>query len=121
MRVHTGEKPFECTICDRRFNQSNNLNKHLKTHGQEKELTKAMETDMEKLMNNVINSQHEFVQNPNIDKSTPNIVINLQHHHFIGAPDDKSNTVLNLHSQQQTYVQSNSNEGGDKNQSRDGH
>lgn len=47
----------ECHLCDRRFNQSNNLNKHLKTHGQEKEMSKAMESEMEKMMNNVIMQQ----------------------------------------------------------------
>jgi uncharacterized Zn-finger protein len=55
--VHTGEKPFECHLCDRRFNQSNNLNKHLKTHGQEKPMTKAMESEMDKMMQTVIMQQ----------------------------------------------------------------
>ena len=45
---------LECHLCDRRFNQSNNLNKHLKTHGQEKEISKAMETEMQKMMDTVI-------------------------------------------------------------------
>lgn len=31
--IFSGEKPFECSVCFRRFTQSNNLNKHLKTHG----------------------------------------------------------------------------------------
>ena len=38
---------------------SNNLNKHLKTHGQEKELPKSMESEMEKLMNTVIMTQQD--------------------------------------------------------------
>ena len=31
-RVHTGEKPYECTRCDKRFQTKSNLNKHLKAH-----------------------------------------------------------------------------------------
>ncbi|XP_052261847.1 gastrula zinc finger protein XlCGF57.1-like [Dreissena polymorpha] len=29
MRVHTGEKPFECTFCRRRFAQKSNMKKHM--------------------------------------------------------------------------------------------
>jgi len=27
MRVHTGEKPFACTYCDKKFNKTSNLKK----------------------------------------------------------------------------------------------
>lgn len=66
---------------------------------------------MEKMMNNVINS-NDFVSATD-DKSSPNIVMNLHNHNFVGSADNKPNpNILNLHSQ--NFVGSSSSE-GDKN------
>ena len=32
-RIHTGEKPFKCSVCDFRCVSSSNLGKHMKKHG----------------------------------------------------------------------------------------
>jgi uncharacterized Zn-finger protein len=35
-RTHTGDKPYECDVCNIRFSQSSNLATHEKTHTQDK-------------------------------------------------------------------------------------
>ena len=32
LRTHTGEKPYECGMCDFKSERSDNLEKHIKTH-----------------------------------------------------------------------------------------
>lgn len=32
MKIHTGERPHECMVCNKRFSQSNNLKTHMRTH-----------------------------------------------------------------------------------------
>merc|ERR1719187_699944 len=36
MRSHTGEKPYQCSVCEKRFSIKNSLNKHMRIHTGEK-------------------------------------------------------------------------------------
>ena len=48
VRTHTGDKPYLCQLCNRRFAQSTNLKSHLNTHGkrsQKEKRTSKQEMD----------------------------------------------------------------------------
>lgn len=39
IRIHTGQKPFQCRICMRSFSRSDHLTTHIRTHTGEKPFT----------------------------------------------------------------------------------
>ena len=67
MRIHAGDKPFKCTICDKSFTQSANLKQHSKIHQNESRIGTNQQFDSGKTVRSGSISGQSGVSSPSDD------------------------------------------------------